>query len=88
MRTPSSIPYAEKFYCKHLYLRPDVCIKLEEISGHEMFAFNDCQQLILLSRHSRFTLEFPGSLWNGYTAYTEKLLCTLKIISTNHKLYV
>ena len=36
MRTPSSIPYAEK----HLYLRLDVCIKLEEISGHEMFAFD------------------------------------------------
>ena len=23
-------------------------------------------------RHSRFTLEFPGSLWKGYTAYTDR----------------
>ena len=40
-------------------------------------------------RHSRFTLEVPGSLWNGYTAYTEKLLCTLKInFHQSYKLYV
>ena len=27
----------------------------------------------------KFILEFPNSLWNGYTAHTEKLLCPLKI---------
>ena len=35
--------------------------------------------VLLGLRHSKFNLVFPGSLWNGYTACTEKLLCTLKI---------